>query len=117
MRVRQKSGHYPTDGHLSSNIISLGLGGILPVVLILAAVTLLASVKGGAPRVDTSSFLTFWTARRFRLQPNSVTVIRILPNLMEQTLGEKGLLTATYGADAMTVEEQILAEEQQRKNR
>ena len=40
-----------------------------------------------------------------------------ITKIMVETLGEEGLLVAAYGTGAMTVEQQILAEEQERKER
>ena len=98
-------GNRKAGASLSSNIISLGLGGIPR-----------GFDFGGGDRVrgrqELTRALTLDTqARSQGCDGTDIT------QLMEQTLGEKGLLTATYGADAMTVEEQILAEEQDRKRR
>ena len=98
-------GNRKAGASLSSNIISLGLGGIPR-----------GFDFGGGDRVKGRQELTRALALDSQARSQGCDGTDIT-HLMEQTLGEKGLLTATYGAGAMTVEEQILAEEQQRKNR
>ena len=96
-------GNRKAGASLSSNIISLGLGGIPR-----------GFDFGGGDRVKGRQELTRALALNNQAQSQGCDGTEIT-HLMEQTLGEKGLLTVTYGADAMTVEEQILAEEQERK--
>ena len=98
-------GNRKAGASLSINIISLGLGGIPR-----------GFDFGGVDRVKGRQELT----RALTLNSEALSQGcdgTDIPGMMEQTLGEKGLLTATYGAGAMTVEEQILAEEQELKGR
>ena len=89
----------------TANILSLGLGGVPR-----------GFDFGGGDRARGRQALTRALSldSEARLQGCDGTDIT---KIMAETLGEDGLLIATYGVDAMTVEEQILAGEQERKGR